>query len=204
MDCGSSPYTVDTQTPGWEKTLGKVLEKIPGVTFSIDANHGLAHVSGYIDAVKTLKLLKKAGKHAQVYSIDSGTKNTAVEKRDPYPHRYDDHDPQGRYWQPNHQTAVEKRDPYHHYYDHDPHSQGRYWHRTQQSAVEKRDHYYHHYNDPQGSYWQANNHHQFYGQPAPRALPPPPPQYLPLPPTQPTPTAPYYYGSDQEPQCTIM
>ncbi|OMO83657.1 hypothetical protein CCACVL1_11289 [Corchorus capsularis] len=190
MDSGASPYTsftlkVDTQTPGWEKTLGKVLEKIPGI---------------YI--IYKFSLFRR--KHAQVYSIDSGTKNTAVEDRDHYHHHYD-HDSQGRYYQPNHQTALEKRDPYHHYYD-DPHSQGRYWHRTQQSALEKRDHYYHHYNDPQGRYWQANNHHEYYGQPAPRALtPPPPPHYLPLPPTQPTPTAPpYYYGSDQEPQCTIM
>ncbi|XP_021288012.1 heavy metal-associated isoprenylated plant protein 32 [Herrania umbratica] len=104
MDSGSSSYTtfilrVDTQTPGWEKSMIKVLKGIPGATFSIDAN-GLARVSGNIDPGKTLKLLAKAGKHAQMYWIDSGTNQPAAERRDHH-HHFDD--PQGRYWQANHQ-----------------------------------------------------------------------------------------------------
>ncbi|XVF33908.1 hypothetical protein REPUB_Repub18cG0011800 [Reevesia pubescens] len=104
MDSASSSYTtfiirVDTQTPGWEKSMIKVLKGIPGATFSIDAN-GLARVSGNIDPGQALKLLAKAGKHAQLYSIDSGTNQTS-ERRDHQHHFLDV--PQARYRQTNHQ-----------------------------------------------------------------------------------------------------
>ncbi|XWS63719.1 hypothetical protein CRYUN_Cryun06bG0125900 [Craigia yunnanensis] len=76
----------------------KVLKGIPCATFSIDAN-GLARVSGNIDPDKTLKLLEKAGKNAQLYWIDSGT-NQPSGRRDHH-HHFDD--PGGRYWQANRQ-----------------------------------------------------------------------------------------------------
>ncbi|KAE8667837.1 Mitochondrial import inner membrane translocase subunit TIM22-2 [Hibiscus syriacus] len=99
---------VDIQTPGWENSMIKVLQGIPGATFSIDPN-GIARVSGNIDPGTTLKLLAKAGKHAQVYCIDSGLRNRTSERRDDGPRFLDD--PHGRYWQGgSHQY-------YHHPYD---------------------------------------------------------------------------------------
>ncbi|XVE50762.1 hypothetical protein DITRI_Ditri01bG0189300 [Diplodiscus trichospermus] len=105
MDSGSSSHTtfvlrVDTQTPGWHKSMIKVLKGIPGATFTIDTN-GLARVSGNIDPGKTLKLLSKAGKYAQVYWIDSGNNQTSESWRDH--HNYYLDDPQARYWLANHQ-----------------------------------------------------------------------------------------------------
>ncbi|MBA0730848.1 hypothetical protein Golax_022768, partial [Gossypium laxum] len=98
---------VDIQTPGWENTMIKVLKGIPGATFSIDPN-GITRVSGKVDPGKTLKLLAKAGKHAQLYCIDSRDGNQVSERRN-YGHQFlDDH--HGRYWQANHQY-------YHHPYD---------------------------------------------------------------------------------------
>ncbi|KAE8684246.1 Mitochondrial import inner membrane translocase subunit TIM22-2 [Hibiscus syriacus] len=96
------------QTPGSENTMIKVLQGIPGATFSIGPN-GIARVSGNIDPGTTLKLLVKAGKHAQVYCIDSGLRNRTSERRDEG-HRFLD-DPHGIYWQEgSHQY-------YHHPYD---------------------------------------------------------------------------------------
>ncbi|KAH1083800.1 hypothetical protein J1N35_023561 [Gossypium stocksii] len=98
---------VDIQTPGWENTMIKVLKGIPGATFSIDPN-GITRVSGNVDPGKTLKLLAKAGKHAQLYCIESRDGNQVSERRN-YGHQFlDDH--HGRYWQANHQY-------YHHPYD---------------------------------------------------------------------------------------
>lgn len=50
-----------------------------GATFSIDAS-GATRIEGNIDPGKTLKLLAKAGKHAQMCWIDS--KNPPSEKTD--------------------------------------------------------------------------------------------------------------------------
>ncbi|KAG4176962.1 hypothetical protein ERO13_A11G277566v2 [Gossypium hirsutum] len=90
---------VDIQTPGWENTMIKVLKGIPGATFSIDPN-GITRVSGNVDPGKTLKLLAKAGKHAQLYCIDSRDGNQVSERRN-YGQQY---------WQANHHY-------YHHPYD---------------------------------------------------------------------------------------
>ncbi|XVF77297.1 hypothetical protein PTKIN_Ptkin14bG0031300 [Pterospermum kingtungense] len=108
MDTGSSSFTtfvlkVDTQTPGWEKSMIKLLNGIPGATFSIDAN-GLARVSGNVDPSKTLKLLAKAGKHAQLYRIDSGTKPSEKRAQDHH-HHFDD-------WQSNHHQYQQQQQPY--------------------------------------------------------------------------------------------
>ena len=67
----------------------------------------MARVSGNIDPGKTLKLLAKAGKHAQLYWIDSGT-NQPSERRDDH-HQFDD--PRGRYWQANHQYYQQQPYP---------------------------------------------------------------------------------------------
>ncbi|TYJ11837.1 hypothetical protein E1A91_A11G304400v1 [Gossypium mustelinum] len=112
MDSGSSQFTsfilrVDIQTPGWENTMIKVLKGIPGATFSIDPN-GITRVSGNVDPGKTLKLLAKAGKHAQLYCIDSRDGNQVSERRNYGQQFLDDH--HGRYWQANHHY-------YHHPYD---------------------------------------------------------------------------------------
>ncbi|KAJ6736926.1 HYDROXYPROLINE-RICH GLYCOPROTEIN FAMILY PROTEIN [Salix viminalis] len=49
----TTPHTVcelqvDTQSPGWQKTLCKVLKGIQGVSFTIDASRGRARVSGEV------------------------------------------------------------------------------------------------------------------------------------------------------------
>ncbi|KDO61548.1 hypothetical protein CISIN_1g038889mg, partial [Citrus sinensis] len=66
---------VDTQTSGWHKSLIKVLARIDGVTYSIDAQQGIAYISGKVEPGTLLKLLAKAGKHAELCWVDSGNHN---------------------------------------------------------------------------------------------------------------------------------
>ncbi|KAL5746642.1 hypothetical protein ACOSP7_027788 [Xanthoceras sorbifolium] len=63
---------IDTQTAGWHKSLIKMLTNIDGVTYSIDAQQGIAYISGKVDPGKILKMLAKSGKHAELCWIDSG------------------------------------------------------------------------------------------------------------------------------------
>ncbi|KAF5727918.1 hypothetical protein HS088_TW21G00058 [Tripterygium wilfordii] len=64
---------VDTQSPGWQKSLIKVLGGIEGVSFKIDAQRGIAHVLGKIEPNKLLKILAKAGAHTELCFLDSGS-----------------------------------------------------------------------------------------------------------------------------------
>ncbi|KAJ4830896.1 hypothetical protein Tsubulata_011127 [Turnera subulata] len=71
---------VDTQSPGWHKTMTKVLKGINGLSFTIDASRGIARVSGQIEPTKLMALLAKAGKHADLLWVDAGNhyKNTTT------------------------------------------------------------------------------------------------------------------------------
>ncbi|GMY22215.1 heavy metal-associated isoprenylated plant protein 32-like [Fagus crenata] len=63
---------VDTQSPGWHKTMIKVLNGVKGVSYNVDVETGITHVSGDIDPATLLKKLKKAGKGAELIWVDSG------------------------------------------------------------------------------------------------------------------------------------
>ncbi|PON94121.1 hypothetical protein TorRG33x02_101600 [Trema orientale] len=63
---------VDTKSRGWHKTLTRMLGGIKEVTYTIDAQKGIACVSGRINPNTLLLLLEKAGKHAELLRVDSG------------------------------------------------------------------------------------------------------------------------------------
>nr|POF03223.1 heavy metal-associated isoprenylated plant protein 32 [Quercus suber] len=62
---------VDTQTPGWHKSMIKVLGSIQGVSYTFDVQEGLAYVSGNVDPGMLLTMLAKAGKHTELCWVDS-------------------------------------------------------------------------------------------------------------------------------------
>ncbi|XP_021287405.1 uncharacterized protein LOC110418910 [Herrania umbratica] len=52
---------VNPQSPEWYKSLTKVLKKLKGATYTIDAEQGMALVSGRANSNSILKKLKKSG-----------------------------------------------------------------------------------------------------------------------------------------------
>ncbi|KAJ6305174.1 hypothetical protein OIU78_020671 [Salix suchowensis] len=86
----TTPHTVcelqvDTQSPGWQKTLCKVLKGIQGVSFTIDASRGRARVSGEVNPNKLLLILAKAGKHAELIWVHHGNIQSSTQN---YSHVY--------------------------------------------------------------------------------------------------------------------
>ncbi|XVF89330.1 hypothetical protein PTKIN_Ptkin19aG0121300 [Pterospermum kingtungense] len=65
---------VNTQSPGWHESLTKVLKQIKGATYTIDAEEGMALVSGRANSNTILKKLKKSG--SDVAWIKTGKPNT--------------------------------------------------------------------------------------------------------------------------------
>ncbi|KAL5548543.1 hypothetical protein UlMin_003774 [Ulmus minor] len=73
----SNPYMsceleVNTKSKGWQKTITKLLENIKEVSYTIDAQAGIAYISGRIDPNDLLNKMAKAGKHAKLVRIDAG------------------------------------------------------------------------------------------------------------------------------------
>ncbi|KAJ4829553.1 hypothetical protein Tsubulata_017163 [Turnera subulata] len=77
----SCALKVDTKTSGWFKTITKVLKKIAGLHYNIDAETGMAYISGRVDPNKILRKIAKAGKHAELCWVQTGKQNF---HRDPY------------------------------------------------------------------------------------------------------------------------
>ncbi|KDP43732.1 hypothetical protein JCGZ_22359 [Jatropha curcas] len=99
---------VETQSPGWHKTLIKVLKSIEGVSFTIDAEMGIARVSGKIDPDKLLVMLAKAGKHTDLLWLDSGnhlTNASSVHRNVVWPHGYNLHGNFGYGYYNNHMSC---------------------------------------------------------------------------------------------------
>ncbi|KAM3729340.1 hypothetical protein ACB098_12G004000 [Castanea mollissima] len=67
---------VDTSSSGWHNTMVKVLKKISGVVYDIDAEEGMAYITGKADPHKILKKLVKSGKHAQLCWVEIGNQYT--------------------------------------------------------------------------------------------------------------------------------
>ncbi|CAK7346051.1 unnamed protein product [Dovyalis caffra] len=74
LDC-SCGLKVDTRDPKWHKTLTKVLKRIRGVSYTIDAEEGTALITGRVDPNKLLKKLSKGGKHTDICWIETGNMN---------------------------------------------------------------------------------------------------------------------------------
>ncbi|XP_010485334.1 PREDICTED: uncharacterized protein LOC104763689 [Camelina sativa] len=78
MTCG---FKVDTKSPAWYKSMTKILNKIKGGNFSLDADEGMAYVSGRGDPIELLKLVGSIkGKAAEMTFVKTGGY-----------HHYDDH-----------------------------------------------------------------------------------------------------------------
>ncbi|KAM1026512.1 hypothetical protein ACFX13_040139 [Malus domestica] len=73
MTCG---LKVDTKTGGWHKCLTKMLKKIQGASYNVDAEAGMAYISGKVDPRKLLRRLVKAGKEAEICWVRTGDQCT--------------------------------------------------------------------------------------------------------------------------------
>ncbi|CAN6572415.1 unnamed protein product [Malus baccata var. baccata] len=116
---------LDTSTPGWHKTMTKVLNKIKGVSCTIDTQAGIAYVSGTIEPNMLLKLLAKSGKHAELLRVDSGYKHQFYEAKPVA--NYTSGQDYGAYYHNNHDYgyyghngSYETTIPYHHHPQHYP------------------------------------------------------------------------------------
>ncbi|KAJ4851209.1 hypothetical protein Tsubulata_032758 [Turnera subulata] len=86
MSCGMK---VDTQTPGRYKNLTKLLKKINGVSYSIDAEAGMAYITGRVDSENLLKKLAKVKKHAELCWVETGNQNSMhLQGNNGYHHQY--------------------------------------------------------------------------------------------------------------------
>ncbi|XP_017635875.1 uncharacterized protein LOC108477918 [Gossypium arboreum] len=65
---------VDPQSPGWYENLTKILKLIKGATYTIDAEQGMALISGLANSKSILKKLKKSG--LEVAWIKTGKPDT--------------------------------------------------------------------------------------------------------------------------------
>ncbi|KAH0987334.1 hypothetical protein GBA52_014511 [Prunus armeniaca] len=63
MTCG---VKIDTNSDGWHKCLTKMLKKIQGASYNVDAEGGMAYVSGKVNPRKLIRRLVKAGKEAEL------------------------------------------------------------------------------------------------------------------------------------------
>ncbi|XVF70790.1 hypothetical protein PTKIN_Ptkin11bG0190100 [Pterospermum kingtungense] len=63
---------LETDSPGWHKTMFKLFNSIQDVTYSIDTQAKVAHVSGKIEIGLMLKLLAKSSEHVLTHQINYG------------------------------------------------------------------------------------------------------------------------------------
>ncbi|XP_062026305.1 uncharacterized protein LOC133742634 [Rosa rugosa] len=74
MTCG---LKLDLSSNGWYKYLTKLLKNIAGVSYQIDAQAGMAYISGKVNAKKLLERIVKAGeKDAAVCWVRTGEEYT--------------------------------------------------------------------------------------------------------------------------------
>ncbi|VVA33024.1 PREDICTED: heavy metal-associated isoprenylated plant [Prunus dulcis] len=69
MTCG---LKVDTKSGGWHKCLTKMLKKIRGASYNVDAEAGMAYISGKVNPTKLLRRLVQAGKEAEICWVRTG------------------------------------------------------------------------------------------------------------------------------------
>ncbi|KAF3453358.1 hypothetical protein FNV43_RR03798 [Rhamnella rubrinervis] len=142
ITCG---IRLDTQSSGWYKTMTKVMKDIQGATYSIDAEEGMAYVSGKVDPQKLLKRLVKAGKEAELCWVTTGPDQyTNYGNVGYHQHPYSSGGGSGYYEDPRH---APYRDPY---YNWDAYNQHAYYNSYEPSSF--------HYN-PNASY---PYHHRYY------------------------------------------
>ncbi|KAF7805419.1 heavy metal-associated isoprenylated plant protein 32-like [Senna tora] len=72
MTCG---LKVDTRCKGWDRTMSKILGKIQGVSYDLDAEEGMIYISGKVEAQKIVRKIAKYGKHAELCWIRTGDHN---------------------------------------------------------------------------------------------------------------------------------
>ncbi|CAB4277942.1 unnamed protein product [Prunus armeniaca] len=73
MTCG---VKIDTNSDGWHKCLTKMLKKIQGASYNVDAEGGMAYVSGKVNPRKLIRRLVKAGKEAELCWVRTGDEFT--------------------------------------------------------------------------------------------------------------------------------
>ncbi|XP_010548819.1 PREDICTED: uncharacterized protein LOC104820146 [Tarenaya hassleriana] len=116
MTCG---FKVSTNSPGWHKSMAKILKKIKGGDFAIDVEEGVAYVSGEGDIEKLLKLMgSNTDKGTEMAFVKTGS---WLEPCDPNfygsNYGYFSHGlPLSGYWQPN--MAYPTTYPCHHHHHH--------------------------------------------------------------------------------------
>ncbi|BBH02092.1 Leucine-rich repeat protein kinase family protein, partial [Prunus dulcis] len=67
---------IDTNSDGWHKCLTKMLKKIQGASYNVDAEGGMAYVSGKVNPRKLIRRLVKAGKEAELCWVRTGDEFT--------------------------------------------------------------------------------------------------------------------------------
>ncbi|XP_019058959.1 PREDICTED: uncharacterized protein LOC109116996 [Tarenaya hassleriana] len=71
---GTCGFKVNTNSPGWHKSLTKILKKIKGGNFAIDVEEGVAYVTGQGNLKKLLKLMgSKTSKDAEMAFVKTGS-----------------------------------------------------------------------------------------------------------------------------------
>ncbi|KAJ6921017.1 heavy metal-associated isoprenylated plant protein 32 [Populus alba x Populus x berolinensis] len=68
QSCG---LKVDTTSPNWHKTLTKVLKRIKGISYSIDAEQGMALITCRVNLNKLIRKLSRVGKHADICWVET-------------------------------------------------------------------------------------------------------------------------------------
>ncbi|KAI9186133.1 hypothetical protein LWI28_014075 [Acer negundo] len=98
MTCG---LKVDTNDPEWYKSLSKILRKIKGASYTINAEDGMTYITGRADPSKLLRKLKsskyadicwvKTGNHT-MYGANTG-QGIMMEQPPPAPYNWHNHYP---------------------------------------------------------------------------------------------------------------
>ncbi|XP_028794048.1 uncharacterized protein LOC114749674 [Neltuma alba] len=58
--------------------MGKILKKIKGVSYDLDAEEGMIYISGKVDPQKILRKITKHGKHAELCWMKTGDERAHV------------------------------------------------------------------------------------------------------------------------------
>ncbi|KAJ4725211.1 Metal ion binding protein [Melia azedarach] len=111
MTCG---LKVNTNDPGWYKSMTKVLKKIKGASYTIDVEEGMAYVTGRVNPTKLLRKLK-SGNYANLCWVSAGNQITTYEGMQPQPGYWQNnhYDPMHNYYPPPRAAAMQAY-PYHH------------------------------------------------------------------------------------------
>ncbi|KAJ0101286.1 hypothetical protein Patl1_04033 [Pistacia atlantica] len=66
----TSRLIVETDSPGWHKSIIKLLSIVEGASYRIDAQQGYAYISGKVDRGDFLKMVAKLKEHIQLYHME--------------------------------------------------------------------------------------------------------------------------------------